>query len=185
MTRSALLFLSVIVMFLPMIANAQVYIGDLVRVGTVDDRMLTGTVSEVTGNGIGIRSMDGFSASISYDEMESLHRSVGRGSYAARTALIGGGSAALSGLLIGAVTGNSCDDAFDDDSCSSLGLFVGVVFAVPLGLVGALVGLIAGSSIKREKWQKVPLTDRGTMSIEPRISIPANGLPSFGVQLVF
>ncbi len=186
MTRYTFIFLIASVGFLPLNADAQVFTGDLVRVKTIDGRTVTGSVSEVTAVGLGLRSIDGVSGNISFDQMESLYRSIGRRSYGARTALIGGGSAVLLGLLIGASVEKSCDDGLDDDDlCDGVGGFAGLVLAVPLGLVGALVGFIAGSSIEREKWQEVSLTGMGSMSIEPRIGIRTDGYPSLGVQLVF
>ena len=146
---------------------------------------MIGTVSEVTNDGLGISFPGGDSQSISYGEMESLHRSIGRRSYRKRSALIGAGAGVLLGISTSS-TSESCDDDFVDDLiCDSVGFLGRVFVGVALGAGGALAGVIVGSFIKGERWQEVFVPGMGSIRLEPRVGMLTNGRPAIGVQMVF
>ncbi len=179
MTKYTFLFLAALTGFLPMIADAQVSEQDLVRVKIVDGRQVEGKVSGVMASGLVVRSFDGFSENISFDEVESLHLKTGPSTYALRGASLG----AIIGAGVGRVMGYIMAASIIDSS-------FGIIFA-PLGAIislfpGALAGLIIGALFKRsDVWQEIPLMGMNSMSIEPRIGIRTDGYPALGVQLVF
>ena len=171
-------------------ANAQVADGELVRVRTVDGSKVLGTVSEVTSTGVSLTFPSGGSQNISYGDMESFHRSIGRRTYRKRGALIGAGAGVLLGISVGIAFGETCDDTFDDfgdfdDTCESFGFLAGVYSSIYYGAGGALVGVIAGTFIKGERWQQISIPGMGSASFEPRIGVRANGSPILGVKMVF
>ena len=173
--------LAILVSFSPLIATAQVTSGELVRVRTASGTKVIGMVSEVTDGSLGLTFPGGGSQSISFGDMESLHRSIGSRTYRKRSALIGAGAGVLTGVAAGIAVG----DFFG----GSLGLLAGVYYSAVFGAGGSLVGVIVGSFVKGERWQVVcdGFCHRflSSMSIEPRIGIRANGNPILGVQVVF
>ncbi len=193
MTKYVFLFLAALIGFLPMNADAQISERDLVRVKIVGGRQVEGRVSEVMASGLAVRSFDGFSENISFDKMESLHLKVAPRTYGRTGILIGTyvgvGVGGVAGFIVG---GKLLGEALADDceGCGNFSVLLGLLSA-PVGVAvffppGLLIGFIVGVLTKRsDTWQEIPLTGMGSMSIEPRIGIRANGYPALGVQLVF
>lgn len=160
------------------ITNAQVSGGDIVRIITVDEETVIGTVAEVTSNGVGLAFPQGGLQYFSYGDMESFHKSLGRKSYRKQFALVGTGVGALMGVALGVAVSDAVGD-------SGIGFFAGVAGAAAWGGMGALTGVILGSFFKGENWQEVVIPGMDPVSFEPRIGFMPQGNPVIGIQISF
>ncbi len=188
MTRYSLFFLLALIGVTPFISSAQLSIGDVVRVTTIGGREAVGSVSEVSAIGLKILSSNGVTENISFDKIESLHLRKGSRTNVRTGAMAGLIAGAGIGGFLGFIAGGFLGGE-DCDDCNSFNVVDGIVAAPVVALFVALPSTIIGAIIgrlfqMRVSWQKVSLTEMGSMSIVPRIDVRANGHPALGVQLV-
>jgi len=149
--------------------------GDTVRVWSSAGRY-AGTLARVTDDTLFIDA-PGRSDAVLRSEITVLHRSAGRGSRG-RAMLRGGGAGLLAGTALGVLGGIAAGHvrcAPDAVDCTpGRDGKIGVAMAVDGGLIGALLGVMAGPSFRRTRWERV---DNGSpRAASPSVSVaPATG----------
>jgi hypothetical protein len=103
------------------------------------------------------------SVTCALSNLTRLDRYRGRGRKTWKGALIGAGSGVALGALIGLARGGTLDMGAWG---KIRGVGVMAVFAAAFGETGAVVGLIVGSTLKGDRWQRVPL-GRVRVSVAP------------------
>lgn len=146
-------------------------VGDRVRITVLDNEVI-GTVAEKSGQAFKIQLNSGQLHSVEFTEIRKLERSLGKRGNAGKGFLIGG----VSGVLIGVIAISGAEEG--DDFMSNVGFIsdeVGSVLAVTaLGVGGSLVGLLAGSLTKTEKWKAVGIpSGRAKLNLNRRIFLGA------------
>jgi hypothetical protein len=149
--------------------------GDTVRVWSSAGRY-TGTLARVTADTLFIDA-PGRSDAVLRSDITELHRSAGRGSRG-RAMLRGGGVGLAAGTALGVLGGIAAGKvrcAPDAVDCTTHhDRKIGVAMAVDGGLIGALLGVMTGPSLRRTRWERVGgAPDRGA---SPSVSVaPASG----------
>ena len=131
-------------------------LGDRVRV-TVPGNRLTGEVAGKDGTGISVDIDDGESRRFAMDEIELIERSVGTRNYTAEGLAIGFGAGAAIGLAA-ILTSDACDrtEPYMPTAVGCSGATV--IGAVVLGALGGVAGLVAGTLMRGERWEPIPVT---------------------------
>lgn len=112
---------------------------------------------------------DSTALSIAYADMVRLQRSLGERARYKRRALIGLGA----GMVVGLVA------ARDVTGAASQFATVGGI-----GLWGGMGGLVQ-AGIRREKWERVDISDEGAMSVTPGIGVHPGGGLALGARISF
>ena len=139
--------------------SAPVAVGDRVRVGTISGQVRIGLLNAVTSDALELDDdRDGQRVSIPLPSVSRFEVSRGEGSKAVTGLLVGG----LGGLAVGALlcsTTDTCSIVSDNDARGGV---IGIS-----GAVGVLLGALAGSTIRTDRWEEVPVGPR-VMGVAPR-----------------
>ena len=134
----------------------------------------TGTVSLLTSDSLVLQvDKQGTEQSLALATVSRLQLSTGRGGAGARGALYGG----LAGAFVGGLAGLAVCSSVEDSNNSPGACAVGGALAV--SIPGALVGLMIGHSIGKEKWVDVPV-EGIAMSL-----VPTAGGVGIGITVQF
>ena len=134
----------------------------------------TGTVASLNSDSLVLNvNNKGTFSSIPLGTVSRLQLSTGRGGAGARGALYGG----LAGAFVGGLAGLAVCSSVEDSNNSPGACAVGGALAV--SIPGALVGLMIGHSIGKEKWVDVPV-EGIAMSL-----VPAAGGVGIGITVQF
>ncbi|MXW63523.1 MAG: hypothetical protein F4Y00_01875 [Bacteroidetes bacterium SB0662_bin_6] len=167
MTRKALLTLILgVILFLAHPAHAQ-FIGDRMRITTENGEELIGRMKGYDSHSLTIFT-NSTEQSIAYADMVRLQRSLGVRSYYREGAKMGLGVAAFLSISAAVAQG----DPFAALIATSLG-----------GGVGGLTGLIAGATIRRERWKPLDIPDQDATSIMPVIGVHSTSRLAFANRM--
>jgi hypothetical protein len=118
-------------------------------------------------------------------DVRRLERSAGRRTRVLRNGGLGAAGGLIAGALIGAYIGATDEEGWFEISPAEGAILLGVVLAIPAGVVGALTGVFP-----TERWRDVPLPAptgvssgslRGAPRIRPRVGltrVPVRGAPA-------
>jgi hypothetical protein len=173
---ASVLSLSVLVPLVSLSAQVHPTVepGARVRVTAPDQSMeeLIGTFLTLSDGSMQFASVSGDEPrTISLSSITRLDVSRGRKSHPWRGAGVGFLAGALAGAIIGSGSGADWDLPAEHAALLGAGF---------LGLVGTVVGAVAGLSIKTERWEEVPL-DQPRVSLAPQ----RDGRLGFGLAVMF
>ena len=168
--RRATLTAAIVLLTAPMPALAQqssgVHTGSRVRVWhscseeydagarteRVDCKQETGTVSLLTSDSLVLQvDEQGTEQSLALATVSRLQLSRGRGGAGARGALYGGLAGAFAGSIFGLALCSSVEDSNSPPGACAVG------GALAVAIPGALLGLMIGHSLGKEKWVDIPI----------------------------
>ncbi len=143
-------------------------IGERVRVTSdTGDQRILGTVTETGPSTIQLADSLSSAWTFAYDEIDVLERSLGMMNNSAKGFLWGAGVGFGLGLVAGGVLMNGICSSQDCPNMVSSVIVGGPVGALPVGLLGALLGAASSS----ERWEIVPIASAQDFGF--RVRLPA------------
>ena len=145
-------------------------VGERVRVTLEGDKM-TGTVALMNQSGFVLNQLDGRYRSVMYSDIMRLERGLYIGDYRKRGAKIGFVIGAVPGALLGMAASGFMTTPSTGEVLVGLGLGT-LIFGAPSGLLGMGIG----ASMKKEKWETIPIPSMsGRLRISPMIDVASIG----------
>ncbi len=121
---------------------------------------------------------DSTEISIAYADMAWLQRSLGIHSRLIAGTIIGLGA----GIFVGFRGASNVE--CNNESCVGEAIAATAILLLGSG-GGTLLGLLVGTTIKREKWERVDIPGQSAVSITPIIGVHPNGRLALGTRISF
>ena len=121
---------------------------------------------------------DSTEISIAYADMAWLQRSLGIHSRLIAGTIIGLGA----GIFVGFRGASNVE--CNNESCVGEAIAATAILLLGSG-GGTLLGLLVGTTIKREKWERVDIPGQGAASVVPIIGVHPNGRLALGARISF
>lgn len=129
---------------------------------------MIGTLSAVEERTLRVTQPDGSVRDLDLDQIQMIELSLGRGSNVARWLAWGAGIGFLGGALAGGIMYDACPGSTDCGGPVPFVAGLGLVGAVPVGLLGALFG---AASRPPERWEHVTIAPLSDWDLEVRVRL--------------
>ena len=157
----------------PLTLSAQ-DVGDRLRV-TFLEGSISGTVVSMSSSSFELGMPGNRNRLVLFDDIRKLERSLGTRSYWKEGLFYGACLGVAGGILVGALTHETCDLlslGSTEEFCDEFGFKVAAQAAVVWGGGIGLGGLIIGSLIRRQEWASIPIPNSvGQLNVRPWIDV--------------